>query len=121
MKKSMTEQLDEILTESLKTIDDNSDKWFREAAEESVAMLRAKSPKRPGGGRYAAGWTFEPKTGGLKGYIVHNATDYQLTHLLENGHALWNGTKRVKAQKHIAPVEKAEIAKILAKMSHVTE
>lgn len=121
MRKGITEQLNEILDESLKDIEDRSDRIFQIAAQESVSMLHSVSPKQPGGGRYAAGWTYEPTEGALKGYIVYNATDYQLTHLLENGHALWNGTKRVKARKHIGKVEKGAVAALLPKLQHVTD
>ena len=42
------------------------------------------------------------------GKVIHNKTHYQLAHLLENGHALWQGG-RAQAFEHIAPIaEKAE-------------
>ena len=37
------------------------------------------------------------------GQVVHNKRHYQLTHLLEFGHALWQGG-RTRAFEHIAPV-----------------
>ena len=44
--------------------------------------------------------------------IIHNRTDYQLTHLLEKGHILKRGGRtlgRVPAKVHIAPVEERAI------------
>lgn len=62
-----------------------------------------------GKGKYAKGWTFK-KTFENKdqiAYTTHNKTDYQLTHLLEYGHAKWvwgkNTGDRVKAFPHIRP------------------
>ena len=52
-------------------------------------------------GDYRKGWRAKKVNGK---WVVHNATDYQLTHLLEKGHALVNGG-RAKAYPHIKPVE----------------
>ena len=52
-------------------------------------------------GDYRKGWRAKKVNGK---WVVHNATDYQLTHLLEKGHALANGG-RAKAYPHIKPVE----------------
>lgn len=61
-------------------------------------------------GKYNRGWrvkTDKIKNGGKS--IIHNATNYQLTHLLEKGHDIVgrDGTKkgRTRAFVHIAPVE----------------
>lgn len=72
-------------------------------AKEGVDELRNTSPKRTG--KYRKGWrvrTDKLKNGGES--IIYNATDYQLTHLLEKPHLSRNG--RIVAPKvHIAPVE----------------
>lgn len=116
----MTAQLEEILKESLDQIENRTERACAEVAAESVAKLRATSPKNTG--QYAAGWTTKPYTeGATKGYVVYNATDYQLTHLLEHGHAKSNGRGRVRARKHIEPVEAQGMRELLEKIKHVAE
>lgn len=74
------------------------EKTEKELADEAVRTLKQTSPKKSG--KYARSWT-QTKQGGKR--IVHNRR-YQLTHLLEKGHAKRNGG-RVAARVHIAPVE----------------
>ena len=62
-------------------------------------------------GKYNKGWRVNEKKG--RGFInctVHNATNWQLTHLLENGHITRNGG-RTKAFVHIKPVEEKYVNK----------
>lgn len=82
-----------------------------EVANEAVRKLKATSPKKTkgkGAGRYAKGWKIDQKA--KKTYaqtIIHNK-EYQLTHLLENGHEIVRDGKVVghaKPQPHIKPVE----------------
>lgn len=70
-----------------------------EVAKAGVKQLKATSPKRTGS--YAKGWTVKA-AGSAK--IIHNRTDYQLTHLLEHGHAK-EGGGRVEGIPHIGPTE----------------
>lgn len=66
--------------------------------------------------KYPLGWTIKrklPSKGknkGRKTAIVYNKDHYRLTHLLENGHVIKNGTGRTygrtRAFEHIAPVNK---------------
>ena len=76
--------------------------------EQAAEKLQATSP-RGESGSYGAGWEYMQQT---NGGIVYNATDYQLTHLLEYGHAFKprpthaGKKKRVAGIPHIAPVEK---------------
>lgn len=72
-------------------------------AKKGANELKHTSPKRTG--EYRKGWRVKTEKG--RGYVdcvIHNATHYQLTHLLEKPHAKRNGgvtTPKV----HIAPVE----------------
>ncbi|MEK4425166.1 HK97 gp10 family phage protein [Solibacillus sp. FSL K6-1523] len=70
-------------------------------ASDGVELLKANSPKSPGGGDYAKSWD-KKKVG--KKLVVHNKKHYRLTHLLEKGHAKVGGG-RVPARVHIKPVE----------------
>lgn len=86
------------------------------AAEHAVAELNLQSPSSSGD--YRKGWRRKigrrAKVGGVAQVIVHNKTDYQLTHLLEFGHAKYVYGRRLpgraRAISHIAPVEKETIA-----------
>lgn len=96
--------------------DEAVEKGVSETAKEAVQELRNAHPS--GSGRYGSwdekynkGWKVM-QTKRDKRYhkkaTIHNATDYQLTHLLEKGHALRQGG-RARAFPHIAPVaEKCE-------------
>lgn len=78
-------------------------------AKDGAKKLRATSPKTnrntPHRGKYAKGWTVSTKKGrGFVHCVIHNKTDYQLTHLLEKEHLTNNGGKYIPKQKHIEPV-----------------
>ena len=97
-------QMDDLLDEVSKRVEGIMKTVIKETAMETAAKLRNTSPRKYGD--YAQGWKAGKQRGG--DYVVHNATDYQLTHLLENGHVVRNkkGTYgRAPAIKHIKPVE----------------
>lgn len=110
MAESITKQMEEILGEYKKEVYRATNDSMDIVAKEAVQKLRADSPKRPGKGQYARGWRVKREKGalGINSVIVHNATNYQLTHLLEYGHIVRNkfGTYgRASAIPHIKPVE----------------
>lgn len=91
-------------------IDQASDK----VAKEGVNKLKSTSPKGKGkkSGKYAKGWAVK-KQG--KQRIIYNKTDYQLTHLLENGHDVISRGKKaghVGGRPHIKPVEEEVIRRM---------
>ena len=101
-----------MLSEIPQQVDNVIDEAAAKVAKEAVQTLKATSPKRPGGGRYAKGWSVK-KVGNQT--VVHNRTDYQLTHLLENGHDIVSHGRKVghfDGITHIAPVEKEVIDKM---------
>ena len=83
-----------------------------ETARKTVEKLRADSPEGRRG-KYTKGWTWK-KNGDARGarrydvVVCQNGHEYSLTHLLENGHALVRGGRKVGSSPqitHIAPAE----------------
>ena len=106
----------DLISNQIAEIFDDYDREFKrkvnnsvdKVGKESVAKLKSTSPKKKGD--YAKGWRLKRERGrnGINDVTIHNATDYQLTHLLENGHVIRNkkGTYgRTSPIKHIKPVE----------------
>lgn len=81
----------------------------KQIAKEGQKALRQSSRQNIEQGEigkaYASGWKTQMTEGrGTAEVIFYNASKPGLTHLLEHGHALWQGG-RAKAIPHIAPVE----------------
>ena len=108
MAESIAVQIGRIFDEYSKEVVDAANSSIDSVSKQSVQKLRSTSPKKTGS--YARGWgtKVEGGFGGIRTIIVHNRTDYQLTHLLEKGHVIRNkkGTYgRAPAHPHIKPVE----------------
>lgn len=101
-------ELTSFSDEKMKKLKSEIDK----AANEAVEELKQKSPKRSG--YYRKGWrkkvAFESSDDFRE--VVHNATAYQLTHLLEYGHVGRDG-KRTKPIPHIAAAEQRAIERVV--------
>ena len=105
---SLTVQMNRILEEYSEEVQDATNDAIEKVAKLAVQKLKNTSPKKTGD--YARGWRVKREMGfgSVKAATVYNATDWQLTHLLENGHVVRNkkGTYgRAPAKKHIKPVE----------------
>lgn len=98
-----------ILNEYSKDIQSEITETAINIAKTGVSELKNNSPKSikktSHRGKYAKGWRCNISKGtGFVECVIHNSTDWQLTHLLENEHATNNGGKYVPKKKHIEPV-----------------
>ena len=113
----ISDELVDILNKFVEQEEEIIQEVFKETADDTKEMVAAKSPNR--NGAYASGWQVKAEKAGKLGQDVHysvcNPAHYQLTHLLEKGHAVVNqyGTptrsgakKRVRGQRHIKPAER---------------
>lgn len=116
---NLANELTRTLQEYANATDSIVEKAVTDTAKDAVKRLKKANP--PGSGEYSSwdeynkGWKIkQTKTDRRynKKATIHNATKYQLAHLLEKGHALVSGGRRTgstRAFEHIAPVaEKAE-------------
>lgn len=105
---NITDQMEKILNDYSVEVKRATNNSIDVVAKQAVSKLKNSSPRKSGS--YARGWGIkrERGSGGINTVTVHNKTNYQLTHLLENGHVIRNikGTYgRAPAHPHIKPVE----------------
>ena len=103
-------ELSAAIQEALNEFGDEVSEAIHEAGKATADDLaKALKGSSPGfrNHKYLQGWgSKETESSPLKvEYVVYNRKHYQLTHLLEFGHATRNGG-RARAFPHIAPVEK---------------
>lgn len=107
-------QMKQLLDEFSKEVQEAMDDSIEEVSKEAVSKLKNTSPNRFG--KYARGWAVKrEKIARGTSAVVYNKTNWQLTHLLENGHVIKNkygvqqrrngGGDSTDSHKHIKPVE----------------
>lgn len=108
----------EKLAQYSQDVTDGVKQEVRQVAKECALEIRQKSPVLTGS--YRKGWRDEVAFESREDIrvTVRNKTDYQLTHLLEHGHAKAGGG-RVEGTPHIAPAEQNAEKKLLRKVKVV--
>lgn len=107
----MADEIMKGLTEYADTSTETVKKAVRSAATTVKKEISANAPKKSG--RYKGSFVSRKQKENANSLemIVHSKNRYQLTHLLEKGHAK-RGGGRVRAIPHIAPAEQKGIEKL---------
>lgn len=122
---NLPDEIAALLEESGSEIKKAVNEAIKEVAEEASEDLKRGRPYKERTGKYTKSWIAEKRTSkvsavtGTDEYSVHNKK-YQLTHLLENGHASRNGG-RVRAYEHIGPEEKETAQRLTERIAEKVE
>lgn len=114
--KVLVDEMDQAISEQLQkyagAITEDMKDSLRESAKEIRRDISRNSPVRTG--KYKKSWSVKKLSEDSTGLdlVVHSKNRYQLTHLLEHGHALRNGG-RVEGKPHIKPAEEAGKKKLV--------
>lgn len=98
------------MKEYTEEVKETTQKVAMEVSGKAAKKLRENSPKSKNGGTYAKNWT---RTTDKYGITVYNKSPtYRIAHLLEKGHQLKRGGRKigeVRAYPHIEEVEQEYI------------
>lgn len=107
LQKAVMDYLENYVEDIQEDVEEAVDTISKQARDELKQSSREKFKLHGRDEPYYKGWSVKiQKKGKLKYHkVVWNKTNYQLTHLLEFGHATRNGDKRADAYPHIRPIE----------------
>lgn len=116
----LTAAVTEVLESYRQDVTDGLKREIKTVAKECKRDIQENSPEQTGS--YRKGWQDKVAYESDEDIriIVRNRTDYQLTHLLEHGHAKVNGG-RVEGKPHIGPAEQRSEKKLLKRVKVVVK
>lgn len=119
---NIEQQMMDILNQFDDELKEETKKAFKDTGRDTSKNLRATSPKGTSNRHYANGWTYKMTGFGMNVDVtIYNRTKPGLTHLLENGHQIydWHGRNhgRTRAIKHIRPAQEKALAELLTRLS----
>lgn len=96
------------LNEYQKATASDVEKAAQKAADESLKSIQQNAPKKTG--KYAKSWKKKKilASGGKIKVILHSKEHYRRAHLLENGHALIRGGRKIGEVGAIPHLEEAQ-------------
>lgn len=107
----LTKQINKILSDYVEEVDREVLQVEEKVAKEAIKKLKANSPRNPKNGghkHYADDWKVDNESRKRFARFIIKNKQYQLTHLLENGHDIVSHGRKAghaKGQPHIKPVE----------------
>ena len=120
---SLASAIAKELAEYSQDVTDSLKEEIKRVAKECRREIQEKSPVLTGS--YRKGWRdkIEYENAEDIRIVVRNRTDYQLTHLLEYGHAGRGGTAKGAAppQPHIGPAEENAGQKLMRKVKVIVK
>ena len=115
LQKTLKDYLENYVEDIEDDVEDTADTTIKEAKKELVQTSPRSGVAR--GTKYYKGWAVKnggrTRKGRYYSKVLWNKTNYQLTHLLENGHHTRDGTGWVEAQPHIEKVQEKYGAKFV--------
>jgi len=108
--KGIAGEIEKALKAYAYDVAENIDIAKNNVSKEFKTNVTKDSPEQTGS--YRKGWRIKKFK---KSNIIYNKTDYQLTHLLENGHIKINGG-RVQPRIHIRPNEEKAVKDFLKRV-----
>lgn len=109
----LASEITQALRQYTNEVTEGLEETKKRVAQDTVKRLRATSPKKTG--KYSRGWRTR-KVGTAQ--VIHNATRYQIAHLLEWGHAKVGGG-RVAPRPHIRQAEQEAIKEYMNQVEKV--